>query len=222
MNKISTVIYENEKLNNIQIDNIKKNKIVTINFVDININNLSMDIEKNIDKLIEQMPNIKIIIINPPKNFSSLEYFLYKDKKYILNMINIIKKISVKYNIHININFKINFTIDIQKKLTFLKIKELLNMIKGYNVYIILENTLNGDKLTPLNICRIMNDSNLYMCLNYKMLSKEAQYYNEQSLSYLLNNFKENDIKKYTYLIKQETNNNVINIDLCDIIIENL
>ena len=220
MNRLSVSISENEKLNNTKIENIKKNKIVSINFININLIDLSMNIESTINDLLDKLPNIKIITVNPPKEFDHLEYFLYKDKKYILNIINILKKLSIKHNIHININFKINFTIDIQKKLIFLKLKELLNMIKGYNVYILLENTYNIDELTPLNICRIMNDSNLYMTLNYDILSKESNYYDLPTLSYVINNFKKEDIKKYCYLIKPGKSK--LNLDLCDIIVENL
>ena len=221
MNKLSTVILENEIINNTKIDSIKKNKIVTLNLLNINLKDLSMNIEFTINQLLDKLPNIKIIIINPPKEFSYLEYFLYKDKKYILNIIEQIKKLSTKYNIQINLNLKINFDIDIQKKIIFLKIKELLNMIKGYNVFLLLENTINGDKLTPLNICRIINDSNLYMTLNYENLTKEANYYNLPALSYIKNNFKENDLMKYIYLVKQK-HNNVFKLELCDIIVENL
>lgn len=165
--------------------------------------------EEEVRTLLNLFPNIKEITIHPPTDFCELEKFLYQGDSIILQILEKACTLSSELSIHINILFHVGWSLETYKKLCTLSIRKMLNQIRGYHVYVLLENipSVNGYDMCnshfciPLELCKFFGEKQLKVCLNISHMKIDAKRLDQTVEDYIQMYIKKEDTSKYVYQI---------------------
>lgn len=148
-------------------------------------------------------PNLKEVTVHPPASFCDLEKFLYMGEDLVCKQLEEACALSEELGIQINILYHVNWPFETYKKLCLFSIKKMLNTIRGYHVYILLENTcqIEEKNCTPLKLCKLFGESNLKVCVNLCNLYKSADIQNEKRETYIKDCLPKEEARKYIYQI---------------------
>ncbi|MDD3341889.1 MAG: hypothetical protein PHN72_06875 [Bacilli bacterium] len=147
--------------------------------------------EEEVKTMEHLFPNLKEITIHPPTEFCDLEMFCCQKEDTLLEIIEQIKTLSEELDIHINLVLHTHWNLNKHQMLTVPTLQKVLNSIKGYNVYILLENMrlIEEEKCTVLDLCKFMGDAQLKVCLDITHIKQNALFkkmeFNEYIKSYL-------------------------------------
>lgn len=165
--------------------------------------------EDEIRTLLNLFPNIKEVTIHPPTNFCELEKFLYQGDSIILQILEKSCTLSSELAIHINMLFHVGWSLETYKKLCTFSIRKMLDQIRGYHVYILLENTplgnmydmYNEHSCIPLELCKFFGGKQLKACLNISHMKINAKSIGKSLDDYMQTYIKKEDASKYVYQI---------------------
>lgn len=137
-------------------------------------------------------PNLEELTIHPPVDFCDLEMFCCNRENTLLDAIEEMKLLSEECHIHLNLILHTHWNLKRHQMLTIPFLKQFLNAIKGYDIYILLENMcfIEEKKCTVLDLCKFIGDSQLKVCLdvchmknNAKLWKMDMQKYAKQYLN---------------------------------------
>ena len=116
----------------------------------------NFNIEEIIKKFMDVLPNVKEITLKPLSNTNTFEYYFYHKQDILKEHMETMKKLSREYKIGINIIFPVEANIKLYKDILWKDIKEVLNLMNGYNIRILLENMtyIIEEECTALQICK--------------------------------------------------------------------
>ena len=116
--------------------------------------------------------------------------------------------LSEELEIHINMLYHTNWEVDTYKKLSLLSIKKMINQIRGYNVYILLENSYGiesydkkGCNCVPIDLCKFFGEKQLKVCFDICHAHVSANIRKESIEEYMDFYLNKEDASKYVYQI---------------------
>lgn len=128
------------------------------------------DIIPAVEKLMEEIPNLKEITIHPPLSNYDIELIALKDINLIKTKIIDAINLSNKYNIKINLLYHVTWTIEMMEQGAIEKIEELVQMLQNTKVNLLIENmyaiTEHNHACTVLEICKRIDNEHLKVCLD--------------------------------------------------------
>lgn len=168
----------------------------------------SFSFEEEIRTLYDLFPNLKEVTVHPPLSFCALEEQLYQKEENVLKNLETACLLSEELGIQINMLYHINWSLEKYKKLCLLSIKKMLNQIRGYNVYIVLENNYaiesnnpKGNRCVPLELCKLFGEKKLKVCLDLCHTHVSANIRKESIEEYMNTYLTKEDASKYVYQI---------------------
>ena len=119
---------------------VEKYKGVELQYFEENGVIAPFDLATPVEKLMEKIPYLEEITIHPPLCYYDIELVLFKDPNIVKEQLEIVLKLSEKYNVKINLLYHTEWDFTKHKALTIDKIKQLIKIIEGSKVKLIFEN----------------------------------------------------------------------------------
>lgn len=182
---------------------IEKYKGVELQFFDENGIMAPFEFRSVIDSIMQKIPDLKEITIHPPLNHYDIECVIAKDINIIKNQLKIMVELSKRYGIKLNIVYHTLIDFNNHKELTLDKIWELLEILKGSDVRILIENIFMffEDKCTAYQIAEYFDSPNLRVCFDICHLYCRANIYKESVYECAKKYLDPELCKKYTYQV---------------------
>lgn len=163
------------------------------------------DIVPSIEKLMDEVPNIKEVTIHPPLGDYDIELVALKDIELIKSKIIEAITLSNKYDIKINLLYHVTWPIEMMEQGPIGKIEELVEMVQNTKVDLLIENiyalTEYKKQCTVLEICRRINNEHLRVCLDICHLHCMANIF-ELEFNKFLDEYMDKELaEKYIYQI---------------------
>lgn len=163
------------------------------------------DIVQSIEKLMNDMPNIKEVTIHPPLGDYDIELVSLKDIELIRSKIIEAISLANKYNIKINLLYHVTWPIEMMEQGPIDKIKELVEMLQNTKVDLLIENlystTEYNQRCTVLEICRRIDNEHLKVCLDVCHLHCMANIFKLDFNKFLDDYMNKELAEKYIYQI---------------------
>lgn len=181
---------------------IEKYKGVEIQFLEFN-DDYTFDFEEDIRTVYDLFPNIKEITIHPPLYPYCLEMILLKDPQIVIGQLEKVKELASTLEIQINILYHVDFTFSATQKVLMPYIKNLVNVIKGYNVNILLENGYTNleTSCSVIEICKFIGDPQLKVCLDICHIHCLAHIYKTDIKTFMKKYLTKKDCIKYVHQV---------------------
>jgi Endonuclease IV len=184
---------------------IDKSKGVEIQLLDYNKKKNVIEIEETIESLLHISPNIKEVTIHLPNKICPIEFLALKGIDFIKPLLEDAKRLSIEHEIKINFLFHVYYEIELIKMTMLPFINDMLNIIKGYNVMILLENTyiVKNDKgvTAPIDICKFIGNKQLKACIDICHLHCSCNMHKKDIKEFVKSNFNKTISNKYVYQV---------------------
>lgn len=148
-------------------------------------------------------PNTKEINIHPPLEFCDLEMFCCGREQALYEAIETMKILTEEFSLHMNLILHTHWNLSQHQMLTIPFLKELINRIKGYDIYIVLENMcfIDEKKCTVLELCKFIGDSQLKVCLDVCHMKCNALLWKMDMQKYAKMYLQAKDCNKYVHFV---------------------
>lgn len=168
--------------------------------VDVNHSFLCTDL---IETLLLFCPNVREVTIHTPLEDYDLEMILLYDKNILLNQLAELKELALMHDLRINLLYHTSWELETHQKYTITLLQEVLSSIKGFPVYLMIENVYANleKKCNILRLCKFMGDSQLIGCLDLCHLYCLAHIYKTDIDSFLDTYLTKEECSKYIHQI---------------------
>ena len=187
---------------------------IEIQMIDFNKKRLEFNIIEPVESTMLLFPNIKEIVIHLPLDFCNISYFVMKGIDFITPLLEDAKKMSNENDISICLLFHIYDDVDIVKLTMLPFLNKMLDIIKGYNITILLENVymVETEKCTVSNleVCKFMGNKQLKACIDICHIHSYCNIFKKDINLFMKEKYKIKDCEKY---IKQMHFSAAINND---------
>ncbi|MFI3260876.1 MAG: TIM barrel protein [bacterium] len=189
-----------EKLKGIEYlhEYIKEAKGIEIQMLEMDYNTLEMNAYDPIKKILE-IHTFEEITVHTPIPFCDIEFYMFSSEEKFHNLLKYFMKISREFNVHINVLFHTSWDYKKHVIMTLDYFQRMLDLIKGSNVTILLENTffINEDACTEILLCEHIDNDQLKICIDTCHVKIRAAIYKRNYPEYFEEYIAVGNMQKY-------------------------